>query len=222
MYMCRVFSCVVGRGCLLWPVCSLGKTLWAFALLHSVLQGQICLLLQVFLNFLSATRGTTASGRWSFVLSRAHVLSVFISLFKIPFLFKKFLLFFSFLLFSHSVMSDSLWLHGLQHARLPCPSQSPRACSNSCPLNQWCHATTSSSVIPVFSCLQFFPASRSFPMSWLFTFIFNFLVGGKLLYIVVLVSVIQQWESHNYIHTHTHTHTHTYVYLLLLEPPLPP
>ena len=48
MSMCRVFSCVVGRGCLLWPVCSLGKTLLAFALLHSVLQGQICPLLQVF------------------------------------------------------------------------------------------------------------------------------------------------------------------------------
>ena len=52
MSMCRVFSCVVGRGCLLWPVRSLGKTLLAFALLHSVLQGQICLLLQVFLDFL--------------------------------------------------------------------------------------------------------------------------------------------------------------------------
>ena len=52
MSMCRVFSCVVGRGCLLWPVHSFGKTLLAFALLHSVLQGQICLLLQVFLDFL--------------------------------------------------------------------------------------------------------------------------------------------------------------------------
>ena len=52
MSMCRVFSCVVGRGCLLWPVCSLGRNLLAFALLHSVLQGQICLLLQVSLNFL--------------------------------------------------------------------------------------------------------------------------------------------------------------------------
>ena len=52
MSMCRIFSCVVGRGCLLWPVHSLGKTLLAFALLHSVLQDQICLLLQVFLDFL--------------------------------------------------------------------------------------------------------------------------------------------------------------------------
>ena len=52
MSMCRIFSCVVGRGCLLWPMHSLGKTLLAFALLHSVLQGQSCLLLQVFLDFL--------------------------------------------------------------------------------------------------------------------------------------------------------------------------
>ena len=52
MSMCRVFSCVVGRGCLLWPLCYLGQTLLAFALLHSVLQGQICLLLQVSLDFL--------------------------------------------------------------------------------------------------------------------------------------------------------------------------
>ena len=52
MPMCRVFFCVVGRGCLLWPVCSLGKTLLVFAMLHFVLQGQICLLLQVFLDIL--------------------------------------------------------------------------------------------------------------------------------------------------------------------------
>ena len=51
MSMCRVFSCVVGRGCLLWPVHSLGKTVFAFALLHSIFQGQICLLLQVFFDF---------------------------------------------------------------------------------------------------------------------------------------------------------------------------
>ena len=52
MSMCRVFSCVVGRGCLLWLVCSFGKTILGFALLHSVFQGQICLFLQVFLDFL--------------------------------------------------------------------------------------------------------------------------------------------------------------------------
>ena len=50
--------------------------------------------------------------------------------------------------FSHSVMSDSLWLHGMQHARLPCPSPTPGACSNSCPLSRWCHPTISSSAVP--------------------------------------------------------------------------
>ena len=69
--------------------------------------------------------------------------------------------------FSCSVMSNSLWLHGLQHARPPCPSPIPRACSNSCPSSQWCHPTISSSVIPFSSCLQSFPASGSFPMSQL-------------------------------------------------------
>ena len=72
------------------------------------------------------------------------------------------------ILFSCSVVSNSLRPHGLQHARLPCPSPSPKVCSNSCPLSWWCHPTISSSVIP-FSCLQSFPASGSFPMSWLFT-----------------------------------------------------
>ena len=70
-------------------------------------------------------------------------------------------------LFSHSVMSDSLRPHGLQHARLPCPSPIPKACSNSCPLSQWCHPTISSSVFPFSTCLQSFPVSGSFPMSWL-------------------------------------------------------
>ena len=65
-------------------------------------------------------------------------------------------------------MSDSLRPHGLQQARLPCPSLSPRACSNSCPLSQWCHPTISSSVVPFSSCLQSFPTSGSFPMSQLF------------------------------------------------------
>ena len=69
------------------------------------------------------------------------------------------------LLFSHSVMFDSSRPHGLQHARLPCPSLSPGACSNSCPSSRWCHPATSSSVIPFSSCLQFFPASGAFLMS---------------------------------------------------------
>ena len=67
-------------------------------------------------------------------------------------------------------MSDSLWPHGLQHTRLPCPSPSPRACSNSCPLSWWCHPTISSSVVPPFSSyLQSFLASGSFPISQLFS-----------------------------------------------------
>ena len=71
--------------------------------------------------------------------------------------------------FSRSVVSDFLRLHGLQHARFRCPSPTPGACSNSCPLSQWCHPTISSSVIPFSSCLQSCPASGSFPMSQFFT-----------------------------------------------------
>ena len=66
-----------------------------------------------------------------------------------------------------SVVSECLQSHGLQHARLPCPLPTPRACSNSCPSSQRYHPTISSSVIP-FSCLQSFPASGSFPMSQFF------------------------------------------------------
>ena len=73
------------------------------------------------------------------------------------------------LLFSRSVMSNSLQHHGLQHARLPCPSPSPEIFSNSCPLNQWCHPTISSSVARFSSCPHSFPASGSFPTSWLLT-----------------------------------------------------
>ena len=61
-----------------------------------------------------------------------------------------------------SVLSDSLWPCGLQHARPPCPSPTPRVYSNSCPLSRWCHPTISSSVGPFSSCLQSFPASGSF------------------------------------------------------------
>ena len=65
-------------------------------------------------------------------------------------------------------MSNSLWPHGLQHGRLPCPSPITRAYSNSCPSNQWCHPTISSSVVPFSSSLQSLPASGSFPMSQFF------------------------------------------------------
>ena len=70
--------------------------------------------------------------------------------------------------FSRSVMSDSLWPHGLQHARLPCPLLTPRACSNSCPSSQWCHPTISSSVVLFWSCPQSLQASGSLPMSQFF------------------------------------------------------
>ena len=65
-------------------------------------------------------------------------------------------------------MSNSLWPQGLQHTRLLCPPLSARVCSNSYPLSQWCYLTISSSVAPFF-CLQYFPGSRSYPMSWLLT-----------------------------------------------------
>ena len=70
--------------------------------------------------------------------------------------------------FSRSVMSDSLWPHGLQHARPPCPSPTSGAYSNSCPSRWWCHPIISSSVVPFSSHLQSFPASGSFPMSQFF------------------------------------------------------
>ena len=71
--------------------------------------------------------------------------------------------------FSCSVVSNSLWPHGLQNTRLPCPSPTPRAYSDLCPSSQWCHPTISSSVIPFSSCLQSFLGSGSFPMSQFFT-----------------------------------------------------
>ena len=70
--------------------------------------------------------------------------------------------------FSCSVVSDSLRPHGLQHARLPCPSPTPGTCSNLRPSNQWCHPTITPSVVPLSSCLQYFPASGSFPMTQFF------------------------------------------------------
>ena len=96
------------------------------------------------------------------------------------------------LLLSHSVVSNSLRFQGLQHTRLACPSPSPRACSRSCPLSQWCHPTISSSVVP-FSCLQSFPASGSFPRSQFFV------SGGQSIGASALASVIlmniQDWFS---------------------------
>ena len=70
--------------------------------------------------------------------------------------------------FSHSDLSDSLQPHGVQHARLPCPSPTPGVHSDSCALSRWCHSAISSSVVPFSSCPQSLPASESFPMSQLF------------------------------------------------------
>ena len=99
---------------------------------------------------------------------------------------------FSSVQFSHPVMSDSLWPHGLQHARLPCPSPTPGVYSNSCPLNWWCHPTISSSVIPFSSCLQSFPGSGSFWMSRFFA------TGGQNIRVSASASVlpmnIQDWS----------------------------
>ena len=76
---------------------------------------------------------------------------------------------FSSVQFYCSVVSNSLWPNGLQHTRLPYPSPTPETCSNSCLLSRWCHPTISSSVVPLSSCLQSFPASGSFPMNQFFT-----------------------------------------------------
>ena len=94
--------------------------------------------------------------------------------------------------FSHSVMSDSLWPHSLQHSRLPCPSPTPGAHSNSCQLSRWCHPTISSSVIPFSSSLQSFPASGSFPVSQFFA------SGGQSIRVSASTSVLpmntQDWS----------------------------
>ena len=93
--------------------------------------------------------------------------------------------------FSHSVMSDSLWPHGLQHPRPCCPSPNPRVYSNSCSLSWWYHPTISFSVTLFCSCLQSFPASGSFPMSQLFA------SGGQSIRVSASASVfpmnIQEW-----------------------------
>ena len=82
--------------------------------------------------------------------------------------------------FSRSVVSNSLWPHGLQHARPPCPSPTPVVYPSSWPLSRWCHPTTSSSIIPFSSCLQSFPGSGSFQMlfmRWLKYWSFSFNSG---------------------------------------------
>ena len=104
----------------------------------------------------------------------------------------QFVLIFSSVQFSHSVMSDSLRPHESQHARPPCPSPTLGVYPNSCPSSQWCHPTISSSVIPFSSCPQSLPASGSFPMSQLFTW------GGQNTGVSALASVLpmntQDWS----------------------------
>ena len=93
--------------------------------------------------------------------------------------------------FSHSVVSDLLQPHELQHVRLPCPSPTPRACSNSGPSSWWCHPTISSSVVSFSSCLQPFPASGYFQMTHFFA------SGGQSIGVSASASVlsmnIQEW-----------------------------
>ena len=95
--------------------------------------------------------------------------------------------------FSHSVMSDSLRFHELQHARPPCPSPTPGVHPNPCPLSRWGHPTISSSVVPFSSCPQSLPATESFPMSQLFAW------GGQSIGVSASASVlptnIQDWFS---------------------------
>ena len=99
--------------------------------------------------------------------------------------------------FIHSVVSNSLWPHEPQHARPPCPSPAPRVYPSSCPLIRWCHPTISSSVITFSSCLQSFPASRSFQMSQLFA------LTGQSIGVSAPASVLlmntQDWSSLGWI-----------------------
>ena len=94
--------------------------------------------------------------------------------------------------FSHSVESDSLRPHELQHARPPCPSPTPRVHPNSCPSSRWCHPAISSSDVPFSACPQSLPASESFPISQLFTW------GGQNTRVSALGSVLpmntQDWS----------------------------
>ena len=113
-------------------------------------------------------------------MSLCHILVILIIFFKLIFQFS-----------SVQLLSHSLRPHGLLHARLPCPSTTPGACSNSCVLSRWCHPTISSSVIPFSSHLQSFPASGSFLMSQVFT------SGGQSIGVSASASVlsmnIQDW-----------------------------
>ena len=94
-------------------------------------------------------------------------------------------------LFSHPVMSDSLWLHGLQPARPPYPSLSPGVCQSSCPFHQWCHPAISASEALIPFCPQSFPALGTFSISWLF--VSGDQNTGTSAYASVLPMSIQSW-----------------------------
>ena len=144
--------------------------------------------------------------------------------------------------FGRSVVSNSLRTHGLQHARLPCPSPTPIAYSNSCPLSWWCHPTVLSSVVPFSSCLQYFLATGSFPMSQFFT------SGGQSTRVSASASVlpmnIQDWfpldrtgwisllskglsrvfsntavQKHQFTSTHLSLQSNSHIHTWLLEKP---
>ena len=112
-------------------------------------------------------------------------------------------------------MSNSLWPHGLQHARLPCPSPTPRAYSNPCPLSRRCHPTISSSVAPFSSCLQSFPASGSFPVSQFFT------SGGQNIGVSASASAfpmnIQDWFPLGWTGWLSHIYNKFITYLIFLS-----
>ena len=143
--------------------------------------------------------------------------------------------------FSCSVVSNSLQPHGLQYARLPCPSPAPGAYSNSFPLSRWCHPTTSSSVVPLFSCFQSFPELGSFSRSQFFT------SGGQSIGVSASASVlpmnIQEWfplrltglillskgpsrvlsnttvQKHQFFSTQLSSQSNSHIHIWLLEKP---
>ena len=133
---------------------------------HSALQGRYCYCFLIYYTSVSSRKRFHIISVSSMKLFAYRTTPVVFShysyhitfIFQTPF-------FWHFTQFSVSVMSDSLWPRGLQHARLPYALPTPGACSNSCLLSQWWHLTISSSVIPFSLCLQSFPASESFPLS---------------------------------------------------------
>ena len=144
--------------------------------------------------------------------------------------------------FSCSVVSDSLRSHVLQHARLPCPSPTPRACSNSCLSNWWCHPTISSSVVPFSSHLQSFPVSGSFPRSQFFASVGQsigasasasvFPMNIQNLFLLGLTGLISLQskglsrgfsnttvQKHQFFHVHLSLWSNSHIHMWLLEKP---